>query len=212
MQSMEERWGFSLLKRDEHVRAAVGDDDRGRVRAQLQAILGLLRTLDTGREAALFVEQRRPKVTVSARLAEFRWWALTVGMLNTIFIAPDILDLTTVQAALLYAHEFGHLLFGKDRPVECTIDSIEQEYAAESLAARLWVEMNPDVSLEEYERWVGWILDQPAEVAYEKIRQWGPYYAVLPEKQPRWYQVGQYWPAVAYILRTALGVRKAGSV
>ena len=202
MQSMdEEKWRFLLLKGDEHVRAAGGDDDRGRVRAQIQATLDLLRTLDAGQEVALFVEQRRPKVTVSARLGEFRWWALTVGMLNTIFIAPDILDLTPVQAAVLYAHEFGHLLFGKDRPVECTIDSIEQEYAAESVAARVWVEMNP--GSEEYE----WILDRPVGAAYEKIRQWGPYYAVLPEKQPRWYQVGQYWLAVAYILRTVLGVR-----
>jgi len=207
MQSMdEEKWGFLLPKGDEHIRAAVGDDDRGRVRAQIQATLDLLRTLDAGREVALFVEQRRPKVTVSARLGEFRWWALTVGMLNTIFIAPDILDLIPVQAAVLYAHEFGHLLFGKDRPVECTIDSIEQEYAAESLAARVWVEMNP--GSEEYE----WILNQPVEAAYKRIRRWGPYYAVLPEKQPRWYQVGQYWLAVAYILRTALGFLKAGSV
>jgi len=212
MQSMDkEKWGFSLLKADERVRSG-GADDRGRVRAQFQAILDLLRTLDAGREMALFVEQRRPKVTVSARLGEFRWWALTVGMLNTIFIAPDILDLTPVQAALLYAHEFGHLLFGKDRPVECTIDSIEQEHVAESLAARVWVEMNPDpdVSPEEYERWAGWILDQPLEAAYERIRQWGPYYAVLPEKQPYWYQVGQYWPAVAYILRIVLKIALEG--
>ena len=114
-----------------------GDDDRDRVRAQLRAILSLLCTLDAGREVALFVEQRRPKVTVSARLGKFGWRGLTVGMLNTIFIAPDVLDLTPIQAALLYAHEFGHLLFGKDRPVECTIDSIEQEYAAKSLAARV---------------------------------------------------------------------------
>jgi hypothetical protein len=139
-------------------------------------------------------------VTVSARLGEFRWWALTVGMLNTIFIAPDILSLTPVQATLLYAHEFGHLLFGKDRPVECTIDSIEQEYAAESLAARVWVEMYP--GSEEYE----WILKQPAETAYERIRRWGAYYEVLPEKQPRWHQIWLYWPAVAYILRIALRV------
>lgn len=207
MQSMdEEKWGFALLKEDEHIRSS-GDDDPGRVRAQVQAVLGLLRTLDAGREVALFLEQRRPKVTVSARLGDFRWWALTVGMLNTIFIAPDILDLTQVQAALLYAHEFGHLFFGRDRRVEHTIDSIEQEYAAESLAAHVWVELNPGVNREEYERRVGWILDQPVEVAYQAIRQWGPYYAVLPEKQPRWYQVGKYWPAVEYVLRTALGVR-----
>lgn len=184
-----------------------GDNDLGRVRAQFQAVLGLLHTLDEGREVALFVKQRRPKVTVAAWLGKFRWWALTVGMLNTIFIAPDVLDLTSVQAALLYAHEFGHLLFGKDRPVECTIDSIEQEYAAESLSARVWVEMNPDATPEEYQRQAGWILDQPVEAAYQSIRQWGPYYADLPEKQPRWYQVGQYWPAVAYILRTALRLR-----
>jgi hypothetical protein len=208
MQIMDEKkWGF-LLTGDERLRAAVGDDDRGRVRAQVQATLDLLRTLEAGREVALFVEQRSPKVTVSARLGEFRWWALTVGMLNTIFIAPDILDLTPVQATLLYAHEFGHLLFGKDRPVECTIDSIEQEYAAESLAARVWVEMNP--GSEEYK----WILDRPVEIAYQKIRQWGPYYQVLPEQQPRWYQVRQYWPAVAYILKTALrvalGLRQKG--
>jgi hypothetical protein len=182
-----------------------GEDDRSRARAQFQAVLGLLRTLDAGREVALFVEQRRPKVTVSARLGEFGWWALTVGMLNTIFIMPSVLDLA--EAARLYAHEFGHLLFGKDRPVECTIDSIEQEYAAESLAARVWVEMNPGATPEEYERQAGWILDQPVGAAYQAIRQWGPYYAALPEKQPRWYQVGQYWPAVGYVLRTVLGVR-----
>ncbi|MFB0537705.1 MAG: hypothetical protein ACETWR_22285 [Anaerolineae bacterium] len=179
----------------------VGDRDRGRVRVQFQAILGLLRTLDAGREVALFVEQRRPRVTVSAWLRKFGWEALTVGMLNTIFIAPKVLEKTTVQAARTYAHEFGHLLFGKDRPVECTIDSIEQEYAAESLAARVWVEMNP--GSEEYK----WILDQPVEAAHKRIRQWGPYYAVLPEKQPCWYQVGQYWPAVEHILRIALRVR-----
>jgi hypothetical protein len=196
----EEKWGLLLLTGDERLRAAVGDDDQGRVRAQVRATLDLLRTLEAGREVALFIERRRPKVAVSARLGEFRWWALTVGVLNTIFIAPDILDLTTVQATLLYAHEFGHLLFGKDRPVECTIDSIEQEYAAESLAARVWVEMNP--GSEEYK----WILDRPVETAYQKIRQWGPYYQVLPEQQPRWYQVRQYWPAVAYILKTALRV------
>lgn len=177
-----------------------GDNDRDRVRVQLQAVLGLLRTLDAGREVALFVEQRRPRVTVSGRLGEFGWQALTVGMLNTIFIAPNILEKTTVQAIRTYAHEFGHLLFGKDRPVECTIDSIEQEYAAESLAARVWVEMNPGSG--EYE----WILRQPAKIAYKKIRQWGPYYEVLPEKQPRWYQIGQYWRAIAYILRIALGM------
>jgi len=154
----------------------------------------------------LSLRSRDVKVTVSARLGEFRWWALTVGMLNTIFIAPDILDLTPVQAAMLYAHEFGHLFFGKDRPVECTIDSIEQEYAAESLAACVWVEMNPGAAPEEYERRAGWILDQPVEAAYQAIRRWGPYYAVLPEKQPRWYQVGQYWPAVEHILRIAPGV------
>lgn len=181
------------------------DDDRERVQVQLQAVLGLLRTLDAGREVALFVEQRRPKVTVSKRLGEYGWQALTVGMLNTIFIAPNILGLTTVQAALSYAHEFGHLFFGKDRPVECTIDSIEQEYAAESLAARIWLEMNPNATPEEYEKRAGWILDQSVEAAYERIRQWGPYYAGLPEKQPRWYQVGRYWPAVEYILRIALG-------
>jgi hypothetical protein len=208
----EEKWGFLLLTGDERLRAAVGDDDRGRVRAQVQATLDLLRNLEAGREVALFVEQRRPKVAVSARLGEFRWWALTVGMLNTIFIAPDILDLTPVQATLLYAHEFGHLLFGKDRPVERTIDSIEQEYAAESLAARVWVEMNP--GSKEYE----WILKQPVEIeaAYERIRQWGAYYEVLPEKQPRWYQIGLYWPAVAYTLRialrVALGLRQKGDV
>jgi hypothetical protein len=200
-----EKWGFSLLKGNERVRSS-GDDDRGRVRVQVQATLDLLRILDAGQEVALFVEQRRPKVTVSVRLGEFRWWALTVGMLNTIFIAPDILDLTPVQAALLYAHEFGHLFFGKDRRVECTIDSIEQEYAAESLAARVWVEMNPNATPQDYKRLAGWILDQPVEVAYQAIRQWGPYYAGLPEKQPRWYQVGQYWPAVEYVLRIALGV------
>ena len=183
------------------------DDDRSRARAQLQATLGLLRTLDAGREVALFVEQRRPKVTVSARLGEFGWWALTVGMLNTIFIMPSVLDLAQAEAARLYTHEFGHLLFGKDRPVECTIDSIEQEHAAESLATRVWVEMNPGATPEEYEKQAGWILDQPAEAAYQAIRQWGPYYAALPEKQPRWYQVGQYWPAVEYVLRTVLGVR-----
>jgi hypothetical protein len=206
-----EKWGLLLLKEDERVRSS-GDDDRGRVRAQLQATFELLRTLDAGQKVAPFVEQRRPKVTVSARLGEFRWWALTVGMLNTIFIAPDVLDLTAVQAALLYAHEFGHLFFGRDCWVEYTIDSIEQEYAAESLAARVWVELNPNATLEEYERRARWILDQPVEVAYQAIRQWEPYYAVLPEKQPRWYQIGQYWPAVEYILRIALGVRKAGSV
>ena len=211
MQSMdEEKWGFLLLAGDERLRAAVGEDDRGHVRAQVQATLDLLRTLEAGREVALFVEQRRPKVKVSARLGEFRWWALTVGMLNTIFIAPDILDLTPVQATLLYAHEFGHLLFGKDRPVECTIDSIEQEYAAESLAARVWVEMNP--GSEAYE----WILKQPVETAYERIRRWGAYYEVLPEKQPRWYQIWLYWPAVAYTLRialrVALGWRQKGDV
>jgi hypothetical protein len=91
--------------------------------------------------------------------------------------------------------------------VECTIDSIEQEYAAESLAARVWVEMNPNATPEEYERHAGWILDQPLEVAYRAIRRWGPYYAVLPKKQPCWYQVGQYWPAVKYVLRIALGAR-----
>lgn len=182
------------------------DSDRDRARAQLQAVLGLLRTLDAGREVVLFVEQRRPKVTVSTRLAEFGWQALTVGMLNTIFIAPNVLDLTTVRAVDTYAHEFGHLFFGKERPVECTIDSIEQEYAAESLAARIWVEMNPSASLEEYEQRVGWILDYPVETAYEKIRGWGPYYAALPERQPRWYQVRQYWPAVEYILRVVLGI------
>jgi hypothetical protein len=182
------------------------EDHHDRARAQLQAVLGLLRTLDAGREVALFVEQRRPKLTVSARLREFGWQALTVGMLNTIFIAPNVLDLISVQATRTYAHEFGHLFFGRDRPVECTIDSIEQEYAAESLAARVWVEMNPGATPEEYERQAGWILDQPVEVAYQIIRQWGPYYAALPEKQPRWYQVGQYWPAVEYVLRIALGV------
>ena len=180
------------------------NNSRGRVRGQLQAVLGLLRTLDAGREVALFVEQRRPKVTVSARLEKFGWQALTVGMLNTIFIAPSVLDLSLAQAARLYAHEFGHLLFGKDRPVECTADSIEQEYAAESLAARVWVEMNPDATAQEYETQVGWILDQSVEDAYGRIRQWGPYYEVLPEKQPRWYQVRQYWPAVEYFLRIAL--------
>jgi hypothetical protein len=183
------------------------DEHRDRARAQLQAVLGLLRTLHAGLEVALFVEQRRPRVTVSARLGEFGWEALTVGMLNTIFIAPDVLEKTLVQAALLYAHEFGHLLFGKDRPVECTIDSIEQEYVAESLAARVWAELNPNAPPDEYEKQVGWILDQPAEAAYQAIRQWGPYYATLPEKQPRWYQAWQYWPAVEYILRVALGVR-----
>jgi hypothetical protein len=91
--------------------------------------------------------------------------------------------------------------------VECTINSIEQEYAAESLAARVWVEMNPDATPEEYEKQAGWILDHPVEVAYQSIRQWGPYYALLSEKQPRWYQVGQYWPAVKYVLRTALGMQ-----
>jgi hypothetical protein len=184
-----------------------GDNDRSRARAQLQAALGLLRTLDAGREVALFVEQRRLKVSVSKRLGEFGWQALTVGMLNTLFIMPDVLKLDKVEAIRLYAHEFGHLLFGKDRPVECTIDSIEQEYAAESLAARVWVEMNPGASLEEYEKQAGWILDQPVEAAYQAIRQWGPYYAALSGKQPRWYQVGQYWPAVACVLRMVLGVR-----
>jgi hypothetical protein len=182
------------------------DNDRDHVQAQFQAVLGLLRTLGAGREVALFVEQKRPKVTVSARLEEYGWQALTIGMLDTIFIAPNVLDLTPVQATRGYAHEFGHLFFGKDHPVEYTIDSIEQEYAAESLAARVWVEMNPNVTPEEYEKQAGWILDQPVEIAYEKIRQWGPYYASLPEKQPRWYQVGQYWPAVEYVLRIALGV------
>ncbi len=182
------------------------DHDRDRARAQFQATLGLLHTLDAGREVALFLEQRRPKVTVSARLGEFGWRALTVGMLNTIFIMPDVLDLAQAEAIRLYAHEFGHLLFGKDHPVECTVDSIEQEYAAESLAARVWVEMNPNATPEEYEKQAGWILDQPVEAAYQAIRQWGSYYAALPEKQPRWYQVGQYWPAVEYVLRIVLGV------
>ena len=190
----------------------VDDNDRDRVRARFQATLDLLRTLDASREVALFVEQKRPRVTVSRRLGEFGWQALTVGMLNTIFIAPDVLEKAPAQAIRTYAHEFGHLWFGKDRPVECTADSIEQEYAAESLAARVWVEMNPGATSEEYERQAGWILDQPVEAAYDKIRQWGPYYEILPEKQPRWYQVRQYWPAVEYILRIALVVRKAESV
>jgi hypothetical protein len=181
-------------------------NDRDCVQVQLQAVLDLLRTLDAGREVALFVRQRRSKVMVSAWLGKFRWQALAIGLLNTVFILPDVLDLTLAQAAGLYAHEFGHLLFGKDRPVECTIDSIEQEYAAESIAARVWAEMNPDAPPEEYEKQAGWILDQPIELAYQAIRRWGPYYAVLPEKQPRWYQVRQYWPAVVYVLRVALGV------
>jgi hypothetical protein len=42
-----------------------------RARAQLEAVLELLRTLHAGREVALFVEQRRPRVTVSTRLGEF---------------------------------------------------------------------------------------------------------------------------------------------
>ena len=67
--------------------------------------------------------------------------------------------------------------------------------------------MNPNATSEEYERLVVWILVQPVEVAYQAIRQWGSYYAVLPEKQPRWFQVGKYWPAVEYVLRTALGLR-----
>jgi hypothetical protein len=201
-----EKWGFLLLKEDERVQSS-GDDHRCGVRAQVHATFELLRTLEAGQKVAPFVEQRRPKVTVSARLGEFRWWALTVGILNTIFVAPDVLDLTPVQAASLYAHEFGHLFFGRDRRIEYTIDSIEQEHAAESLAARVWVEMNPNATPEEYQRLAGWILDQPVKVAYQAIRQWGPYYAVLPEKQPRWYQVGKYWPAVEYILRTALGTR-----
>jgi hypothetical protein len=188
--------------------------DYGRVRAQFQTVVGVLHTLDAGREVARFVEQRQPSVTVSAQLGEFGWRALTVGMLNTIFIAPDVLDLELVEdaerveAAKLYAHEFGHLFFGKDSPVESTIDSIEQEYVAESLAARVWVEMNPDAVPEEYERQAGWILDQPVEAAYQAIRQWGPYYAGLPEKQPRWYQVWQYWRAVAYMLRIVLAMRR----
>jgi len=96
----------------------MSDGDRDRVRAQLQAVLGLLRTLDAGQEVALFVEQRRPKVTVSTRLGEFGWQALTVGMLNTIFIAPSLLDLTTVRAVQTYAHEFGHLsLFSFPSPL-----------------------------------------------------------------------------------------------
>jgi hypothetical protein len=198
----------------------VGDNNSGdRVRAQFQAVLGLLRTLDAGREVALFVEQRRPRVTISRRLGEYGWQALTVGMLNTIFIAPSVLNLALtednterVEAAKLYAHEFGHLFFGKGHRVEYTIDSIEQEYAAESLAARVWAEMNPNATPEEYEKQAGWILDQPVEAAYGRIRQWGPYYEVLPEKQPRWYQIRQYWPAVGYFLRIALGVRKAESV
>jgi hypothetical protein len=190
----------------------VGDNDRDRVREQFLDTLCRLRTLDAGREVALFVVQRRPKVKVSARLKEFEWEALTVGMLNTIFIAPEVLDKTSVDAARTYTHEFGHLLFGKDRPVECTIDSIEQEYEAESLTARVWVEMNP--GSKEYE----WILKQPVEIeaAYERIRQWGAYYKILPEKQPRWYQIWLYWPAVAYILKTALrvalGLRQEGDV
>jgi len=170
----------------------------------------LLHTLDAGREVARFIEQRGPKVKLSARLGLFRWQALTIGMLNTIFIAPSVLHMTAAQAAPLYAHEFGHLLFGRDRPVEYTIDSIEQEYAAESLAARVWVEMNPDATPMQYERHAGWILDQPVEVAYKKIRQWGPYYAALPEKQPRWYQVGKYWSAVKYVLKIALIARARG--
>ena len=180
----------------------VGDNDRDRVREQFLDTLCRLRTLDAGREVALFVVQRRPKVKVSARLKEFGWGALTIGMLNTILITPEILNKTTDEAIRTYAHEFGHLLFGKDRPVECTIDSIEQEYAAESLTARLWVEMNP--GSKEYE----WILKQPVEIeaAYERIRKWGAYYKILPEKQPRWYQIWLYWPAVAYILKTALSV------
>jgi len=193
----------------------VGDNDRDRVREQFLDALCRLRTLDAGREVALFVVQRRPKVKVSARLKEFGWGALTIGMLNTILITPEILNKTTDEAIRTYAHEFGHLLFGKDRPVECTIDSIEQEYAAEILAARVWVEMNPG-SREEYE----WILNkQPVKkkAAYERIRQqWGDYYEVLPEKQPRWYQIWLYWPAVAYILRIALrvvlGLRQKGDV
>jgi len=185
---------------------ANGDNDRDRIRAQVQAVLSLLHTLDAGREVALFVEQKRPKVTVSKRLGKFGWQALTIGMLNTIFIAPSVLDMPTVQAARTYAHEFGHLFFGKDHRVEYTIDSIEQEHAAESLKARVWAEINPNASPEEYEEHAGWILDQPVETAYERIRQWGPYYADLPEKQPRWYQVGRYWPAVQYMLRIALGV------
>lgn len=183
------------------------DDHSGRARVQFQATLNLLRTLDSGREVALFVEQRNPRVTVSARLGELGWGALTVGLLNVIFILPDVLDLGLVQATRLYAHEFGHLLFGKDRPVECTINSIEQEYAAENLAARVWVEMNPAAPSEEYEKWAGWILNRPVGVAYQSIRQWGPYYAALPEQQPCWYQVRQYWPAVEYVLRMVLGVR-----
>jgi hypothetical protein len=143
---------------------------------------------------------------VSAWLKKFGWQSLAVGLLNTIFILPDVLDLGLVQATRLYTHEFGHLLFGKDHPVESSIDSIEQEYAAESLAARVWIEMNPDATSEEYEKQAGWILDQPIEIAHRIIRQWGPYYALLLEKQPRWYQVGQYWLAVEYILRVALGV------
>ena len=185
-----------------------GDNRGDRVRAQFQSVLGLLRSLDAGQEVALFVEQKRPKVTVSERLGEYGWGALTVGMLNTIFIAPGVPDLPLVQATQLYAHEFGHLLFGRDRPVECTIDSIEQEYAAESLAARVWVEMHPDAPSEERQERVGWILDQRVEAAYERIRGWGAYYAVLPEKQPRWYQVGLYWRAVVYFLKIALRVRQ----
>ena len=109
------------------------------------------------------------------------------------------------------SNRIGYYSFPRDlgqrKEVEYTIDSIEQEYVAESLAARVWAEMNPNATPEEYERDAGWILDQPAESAYQVIRQWGPYYALLPERQPRWYQIGQYWPAVEYVLRVVLGIQ-----
>ena len=76
-----------------------GSNNPNRVQAQFQSILGLLRSVDAGQEVVLLVEQRRPRVTVSARLGEFGWQALTVGMLNTIFITPDVLNLASVEAA-----------------------------------------------------------------------------------------------------------------
>jgi len=176
---------FSLTRRRETAKEAQ------ELRRTLRGVLQRIQDTDAGRAAMARV---RP-IIFAGRLPGQWWGALTWRPL--ILVNPSLAgNAESLMDAL--AHEYGHCLFQVSIGSRI-VDSLEQERTAEHLKASIWVERRGRED-PEYDKQAGWILEQPLESVYERIRGWGSFYARLPEQQPRWYEVKKWWPVIRYWL------------
>jgi hypothetical protein len=162
-------------------------------RAQVEQAIEVLRSTEEG---SALMSVRRPIIAVLRVPRQF-WGALAFWPF--ILVSPGYLDRPPEAIASTLAHEYGHLRQQR-YPLEW-VDSVEQEYVAEQAGARFrsqYTHAHPGAwNLEAEEVWLS--PEREAE-AFQRIRGWGKFYAILPERNPRWYQVKQYWPIVRFWL------------